>query len=93
MTKREASDEIEAIVGVKRYEILHIGRAVSAEQRVFIMHSKACVESGIDLNDCRFSKALDNGIDPQEWDGWEDKPVILDVEDDALVPLGEASDD
>lgn len=92
MTRLEPSDHIESIVGAKRDATLHIGRAVSAEQRVYIMHSKKCSDSGIDLRDCSFSVALDGGIDAQEWDGMEDKAVVLHIAEDTgrLVPLKEA---
>jgi hypothetical protein len=59
------------------------------------MHSKECKESGIDLRDCEYSLALDDGIDLCEWDGWEDKPVVLHIDEDTgrLVPLKQAADD
>ncbi len=91
MSRLEPSDKIESIVGAKRHETLHIGRAVSAEQRVYIMHSQQCLESDIDLRDCDYSLALDDGINLIEWDGMEDKPVVLHIAEDTgeLVPLEE----
>jgi hypothetical protein len=32
------------------------------EQTVYILHSRECLTSGIDLRDCRFSLALDRQI-------------------------------
>lgn len=72
-------EHIERIVGVKRDQELHYGRAVSAEQTVYILHSKECVDSGIDLRDCPFSLALDLGISLDVWAGHEDMPVELVV--------------
>ena len=58
---------IEHIVGSKRHATDHITRAVSAEQTVYILHSQECEASGIDMRECRFSIAMDRGIDPDEW--------------------------
>jgi hypothetical protein len=77
--------DIERIVGAARHPTEHLGRAVSTEQTVYILHSQKCRDSGIDLRDCAFSVALDHGIDMSDWDGWEDQPVTLDI-DDLLVP-------
>jgi len=65
-------------------------RVLSAEQTVYILHPQACLDSGIDLRNCRFSLALDNGIDLDEWT--EDVALIVDVvgafEQTRLKPLG-----
>lgn len=87
MTDLVQPDEIEHIVGVTRHRKAHYGRAVSDEQTVYILHSKECLDSGIDLRDCRFSIALDRGIDLRRWDGYEDKPVALGVWETKLIPL------
>lgn len=81
------ASQIERIVGVKRHRQAHYGRAVSAEQTVYILHSQRCLDSGIDLRDCRFSRALDQGIRPSSWEGHEDVPVGLGVWQDRLVPI------
>jgi hypothetical protein len=80
--------DIERIVGAERRTFLHVGRAVSSEQTVYILHSKGCLDSGIDLRECRFSTALDEGIDLELWANFEDVPVVLRIRDDRLVPLG-----
>lgn len=79
-------DYIERIVGIKRDQRRHRGRAVSAEQVVYILHSQECLDSGIDLRDCPFSVALDRGINEYDWDGLEDTTVSLRVRDGWLVP-------
>lgn len=56
-------EQIEAIVGARRHETVHIGRAVPGEARVYILHSRECVERREDLRDCPYSIALDRGID------------------------------
>jgi len=71
------AEDIERIVGAHRDLTLHQALAVSAEQTVYILHSQACLDSGVDLRECRFSLALDNGIDLAEWE--EDAPVVVDV--------------
>ena len=80
-------EEIEKIVGVKRHRQAHYARAVSAEQTVYILHSQGCLDSGIDLRDCRFSVALDLGIHEGDWSDMEDRVVMLGVWHDRLVPL------
>ncbi|MFV8317158.1 hypothetical protein LAUMK4_05861 [Mycobacterium persicum] len=87
MTDLVPSEDIERIVGVSRKRDLHYGRAVSDEQTVYILHSKECLNSGIDLRECRFSIALDRGIDLRRWDGYEDVAVALGVWETKLVPL------
>lgn len=80
------ASDIERIVGVDRHRKVHYGRAVSAEQRVYVLHSHECKDSGIDLRDCPYSVALDRGIDERDWSGREDVPVELAVEHERLVP-------
>lgn len=71
--------EIEKIVGVERHPVMHFARAVSAENKVYILHSQQCLDSGIDLRKCEYSLALDNGIEPEYWEGFEDQPVPVGV--------------
>jgi hypothetical protein len=88
MTQRVDSDKIEAIVGISRHPARHYARAVSAEQRVYILHSQECLDSGIDLRDCDYSRALDYyGIDPGCW--VEDQPVHVAISAEGeLLPDG-----
>lgn len=90
MTDLVPAEDIERIVGVERHSTEHWGRAVSAEGRVYILHSRECLDSGRDLRECPYSLALDNGIDPFDWTENEDVPVSLwiDEQDDKtwLVP-------
>lgn len=71
--------EILKIVGAYRHETQHIARAVSEEQKVYILHSATCVDSDSDLRECMYSKALDNGIDPSDWSDCEDRPMVVIV--------------
>ena len=87
MSDLVSPDEIERIVGAERHATMHIGRAISSEQTVYILHSQQCKDSGIDLRDCDLSLALDNGIDLAQWGGYEDRPVALGIIHDRLVPL------
>lgn len=77
---------VEEIVGVKRHITRHYARAVSAEQTVYILHSQECLDSGIDLRDCRFSVALDRGIEEDDWFDVEDQPVVVRIQHGYLVP-------
>lgn len=77
-------DLVERIVGVSRHPVTHYAKAVSSEQRVYILHSRHCVNTTADLRDCAYSKALDRGIDPDEW--VEDVPTRVMVSWGDLVP-------
>ena len=85
MTDIVPADQIEGIVGARRHATHHLGRAVSAEQRVYILHSRACKESGLDLRACSYSAALDLGIDVEAWE--QDVTVSLVIQGGVLVPL------
>lgn len=83
------ASDIERILGASRHRQAHLGRAVSAEQTVYILHSQECKNSGIDLRECPFSVALDLGISPNRWADFEDVPVELWVSaaTGQLVPM------
>lgn len=84
------ADVIEDIVGAKRHETDHFGRAVSTEQTVYILHSQQCKDTTPDLRDCQFSLALDQGIEhPLPWTGWrrvQDQPTRLKIARGYLMP-------
>ncbi len=87
------ADDIEQIVGAPRARNLHLGRAVSEDQRVYILHSQQCIDSGRDVRECTFSRAMDNGIDVDYWWlGCEDIAVVLGVRGPHLVPVRKVSD-
>lgn len=69
--------EIEGIVGVQRHPTEHWGRLVSAEEMVYILHSAECVDSGIDLRDCPYAIAADDGVDLEQWG--QDVAVRLNI--------------
>lgn len=93
MSNLVPADEIEQIVGARRHSHLHLGRAVSAEQTVYILHSEACRDSGIDLRDCAYSEALDNGIDLGQWYLYQDRAVTLVLFHSQLIPFTEVMPD
>lgn len=80
------TDQIESIVGARRHAWKHYARAVSAEQTVYILHSRTCLETGIDLRECEFSRALDRGIDPKRWR--EGVALVVEVVHGQLLPYG-----
>jgi hypothetical protein len=79
--------EIEGIVGAVRHPLRHLGRAVAAEETVYILHSMRCKNSGIDLRACAYSRLLAHGIDLTVWAGWEDRPVVLGLGRPGLIPM------
>lgn len=87
MTDLVPADRIEQIVGALRHDLIHIGRAVTGDQAVYILHSSECRDSGIDLRACQFSIALDRGIAASDWSGHEDRPVLLGVHQKRLMPF------
>ncbi|WP_314429609.1 hypothetical protein [Microbacterium lacticum] len=89
MSRVESAEKIEGIVGAKRHAVDHIGRAVTAESRVYILHSERCRAQYADLRECPYSRALDRGIDVRKrWAGFLDRPVRLwvSVATHKLVP-------
>lgn len=78
-------DQIETIVGVPRDEYQHYARAVSAEQTVYILHSKLCKENI--YPNCAFQQALERGLDMNEWYYFQDQPVLVHVHDGYLHPV------
>jgi hypothetical protein len=96
MTRQESGASIEQKLGMKRDLVEHLAIAVSAEQRVYILHSQQCVDSHPDLRKCPFSIALDLGIDEDAWCLSEDRPVLLSIcpDNDDLLPndLPESAD-
>lgn len=78
MTERVPAWEVEGIVGAKRHETLHLGRMDTYTGKVYILHPQWCLEKlGDDLRRCWYSQALDHGINPEEWKGYENQPVVL----------------
>lgn len=91
MTDLVPPGKIEQLVGARRHRTAHIVHAVSSERAVYILHSQECLDDclirGVDLRQCRFSIALDRGIEPERWAGREDRPFAAGVWQDRLVPL------
>lgn len=95
MTNLVPASDIERIVGTHRRNTDHIARAVSDEQTVYILHSHQCKDRRDDLRDCPFSRALDNGINLDEWAESMDRPVSVGIREDVigrprLVPANKA---
>lgn len=81
------AEDIEHIVGVTRHRSVHYGRIVQAARRVYVLHSRNCLDSGIDLRDCPYSQALDRGLDERTWSLWVDVPVALRIYGQRLIPI------
>ncbi|AOE44335.1 hypothetical protein SEA_EYRE_55 [Gordonia phage Eyre] len=87
MTDLVPAADIERIVGVPRDATKHLARAVSATQTVYVLHSRECLDSGVDLRACRYSLALDRGIQEDIWSRHCDTPVEVRIRDTRLVPV------
>lgn len=85
------AEDIEEIVGCDRHELLHIGLASSSEARVYVLHSAMCLrirqELGEQLTECRYSRALADGIDVEVWSPFQDRPAALAIEAGRLIPV------
>lgn len=79
MSELVNADQIEQIVGADRHPVHHLARSVTAEQKVYILHSRKCRARMVDLRACPYSLALDGGIDPDDWRGFEDRPVVVTI--------------
>lgn len=77
MTEKIPAWEVEGVVGAKRHPTLHLGRMDTYKGKVYVLHSQECLEKTEDLRDCWFSHALDKGVKPTEWRGYENQPVVL----------------
>lgn len=84
MIQRVPTDEIEGIVGTERDDERHLARAVSADEMVYILHSRQCQDQHPYLEHCSYSQALAEGIDPDEWP--LDEAVLLTIYEGRLVP-------
>lgn len=86
------ADEIERIVGIIRHPTDHYANAVSDEQTVYILHSHECKDSGIDLRECAFSRAMDEGIPMDVWGDHQDRAVEVVIEFGLLLPAPDRQD-
>lgn len=86
MTQLVDPARIEGIVDHPRHDKWHLARAVTETETVYILHSRACLDSGRDLRDCPFSHYLDHGIDRAVWRDSTDRPVRLTIRDLRLAP-------
>lgn len=83
--------EVETLVGIQRHATDHYARSDSKARRTYVLHSKECLSEADDLPaaDCVFSAAQDLGIDEvaSEWEGCEDQPLKVELDDDGyMVP-------
>jgi hypothetical protein len=84
MTELVPREDIENHVGRERHAADHYGRINTSEGRFYILHSRECLESGIDLRDCEFSLALDRGT--ERFERWhEDRPIRLGINSNGLL--------
>lgn len=81
MTEPVPRTSIEAIVGLPRMRYTHTGRAVSSENRFYILHSQECLTLYSDLTQCPYSRALDMGVTFDT----EDAPQWLEIDNEGLI--------
>lgn len=77
MTDLVDPEHVEEIVGMERHDWDHYGRAVTDEQKFYILHPRECLKRGTDLRLCHYSRALDAGINEVTWEGYKDRTVRL----------------
>ena len=78
---------IEAFVGVKRHATEHWGKAYSATDRMYVLHSEECRAAYDDLRECPYSLALDKAAAEGAMEGWVtfDEPTRLAIRNGYLV--------
>ncbi len=86
MTDLVPTADIERLVGARRHPIHHLARLDSASSTVYILHSLTCLDSGIDLRECRWSLSLDAGIREEEW--LPDETLLVAPMRSGLLPFG-----
>ncbi len=88
MTDLVDPTKIEQIVGAPRHLVNHLAKAITDTQIVYILHSQQCLDSGIDLRTCAYSRSLDeHGLEPLNWAACEDRTVMLEIVGGVLLPL------
>ena len=69
-------NKIESIVGVERLDAWHIARWVTADDKIYILHSRQCKDSDIDLRECEYATAAPS----QDFDLFPDTPVVVVID-------------
>lgn len=77
--------QIERIVGARRHSIKHLGRVVTADHTTYILHSEHCRSRGLDLRECAFSVAMDDGVDDAEFEGYTDRAIVMGVDSNGVL--------
>lgn len=80
-------NDIEAIVGIQRHSTVHYGRAVSATDQFYILHSRRCLRDFPDSMDCPFSFSMLHGINRKEWAKWQDMALPIGIRRGMVVPF------
>lgn len=87
MSRLVSADEIEGIVGVERHPVVHYGHDDPAARTFYILHSRQCLDTGIDLRRCSYSMAVDyHGVDPKLWERYPNRPVPLTFQMGRVAP-------
>lgn len=87
MSKLVPTEEVESVVGATRHQTLHIGRAVTETETLYLLHPHSCKDTGIDLRECEYSLAMDIGINPERWTNFFDQAVFVEIENEMVVPV------
>ncbi len=87
MTELVPPEDIERLVGTSRMNWHHAVRVDTGEKMVYILHSRECKESGRDLRECPFSRALDMGVNMERWSDYFDEPMVAAIERGRLIPV------
>lgn len=86
MTELVDPEVIESVVGMTRHDTIHFGRAVTTDERFYILHSRECRDDTADVRDCPFSLALDHGIMGVPGVDWAtDTLLVLSIANDKLT--------
>lgn len=78
-------EHMEQLVGARRSRELHIAKASSRDQRVYILHPWTCLSDNEDVAGCEFHEMLENGISLDKWQDSLDIPVVIGLDNEAPV--------
>lgn len=95
MSGKVSAERIAEVFGIERFPFEHAVRVLHSERMVYVLHSQHCVETHPDLRECRYSKAMDEGINEDLWAPFMEKIVIATVDpfSGELSPVSIVADD
>lgn len=77
MTECVTWEQMQEVFGIPRLDHVHVAKAVSDEQVLYILHSQDCLDRTEDLRTCPYAEAQNQGVDEAAWEPYLDKIVVV----------------